>query len=243
VPPAPPGPAPLLDLVVTKSVAPTVVNVGGRLTWTMTVTNRSSVEAADVNGLKLDDPRSFRTRLISLRASQGTCRPYTCDLGRLAPGASATVTAVTQATQVGVVVDVVRVGSEEIESNYRNNVAAALARVNGPLTPPAGLGICRTLTAEPRFLRSGRSSVVRVTARDRLGRALANHVVRARGAGVDARARTDRRGVARFAMSPDRVGLVVFSSGGRTLTARAAPRPTCRTLLGVLAAEGGIVTG
>ena len=96
----------------------------------MTVTNRSSVAAADVNGLKLDDPRSFRTRLISLRASQGTCRPYTCDLGRLAPGASATVTAVTEATQVGVVVDIVRVGSEEIESNYRNNVAAALARVD-----------------------------------------------------------------------------------------------------------------
>ena len=103
----------------------------------MTVTNRSAVAAADVNGLKLDDPRSYRTRLISLRASQGTCRPYTCNLGRLAPGASATVTAVTEATQVGVVVDIVRVGSEEIESNYRNNVAAALARVIGPLTPPA----------------------------------------------------------------------------------------------------------
>ena len=36
------------------------VSVGGRITWTMTVTNRSSVAAADVNGLKLDDPRSFR---------------------------------------------------------------------------------------------------------------------------------------------------------------------------------------
>ena len=136
MPPTPPGPGPLLDLVVTKSVEPTIVTVGGRLTWTMTVTNRSSVAAADVNGLKLDDPRSFRTRLISLQASQGTCRPYTCNLGRLAPGASATVTAVTEATQVGVVVDIVRVGSEEIESNYRNNVAAALARVIGPLRPP-----------------------------------------------------------------------------------------------------------
>ena len=67
----------------------------------MTVTNRSSVAAADVNGVKVDDPRSFRTRLISLHTSQGTCRPYTCDLGRLAPGASATVIAVTEATQVG----------------------------------------------------------------------------------------------------------------------------------------------
>ena len=74
--------------------------------------------------------------MISLRASQGTCRPFTCNLGRLAPGASATVVAVTEATQVGVVVDIVRVGSEEIESNYRNNVAGALARVIGPFRPP-----------------------------------------------------------------------------------------------------------
>ena len=143
VPPPPPGPPPLLDLAVTKSVAPTTVDVGGRLTWTMTVTNRSSVAAADVNGLKLDDPRSYRTRLISLTATQGTCRPYTCNLGRLAPGASATVTAVTEAVRVGLVVDIVRVGSEEQESSYRNNVAAAVARVVGPPTPPrrrAGAG-------------------------------------------------------------------------------------------------------
>ena len=40
-------------------------------------------------GLKVDDPRSFRTRLISLTPSQGVCRPFTCNLGRLAPGASA----------------------------------------------------------------------------------------------------------------------------------------------------------
>ncbi len=206
----------------------------------MTVTNRSAVAAADVNGLKLDDPRSFRTRLISLRASQGTCRPYTCNLGRLAPGASATVTAVTVATRVGVVVDIVRVGSEEIEANYRNNVAAALARVIGPLTPPVGLDICRTLAAEPRLLQSGRSSVVLVTARNRLGKPLRSYLVHARGAGVNVRARTNRQGVARFTMAPSRLGLVVFSSSGRVLSARG---PSCRTLLGVLGAQDTIVTG
>ena len=161
MPPTPPGPPPLLDLVVTKSVEPTTVDLGGRLTWTMTVTNRSAVSAADVNGLKLDDPRSYRTRLISLRASQGTCRPFTCNLGRLAPGASATVVAVTEATQVGVVVDIVRVGSEEIESNYRNNVAGALARVIGPFTPPT---LLRTLPDVDR-------SPARAPDRARVGRA------------------------------------------------------------------------
>ena len=106
--------------------------------------------------------------------------------------------------RVGVVVDIVRVGSEEIESSYRNNVAAALARVIGPLTPPVPTGMCRTLTASPRLLENGRSSVVRVTARNRLGRPLAGLPVRARGAGVRTEATTDARGIARFAMSPTR---------------------------------------
>ena len=238
-PPTPPGPGPLLDLVVTKSVEPTIVTVGGRLTWTMTVTNRSSVAAADVNGLKLDDPQSFRTRLISLHPSQGTCRPYTCNLGRLAPGASATVIAVTETTQVGVVVDIVRVGSEEVESNYRNNVAAALARVIGPLKPPRAQNICLTLVAEPRALEKGRSSVVRLTARNRLGRPINGLRVRARGASVDERARTDRQGVARFSVTPARLGLLVFI-GDR---AKATGPRTCQTRLGVLGAHDTIVTG
>ena len=206
----------------------------------MTVTNRSAVAAADVNGLKVDDPRSYRTRLISLRASQGTCRPYTCDLGRLAPGASATVIAVTEATQVGVVVDIVRVGSEEIESNYRNNVAAALARVIGPLTPPAGLKLCRTLTAEPRSLQSGRTAIVRVTARNPLGKPLARVPVRARGAGVVQRTTTGTDGVARFAMTPRQLGIVYFEESGRTVASRGSQ---CRTLLGVQKMLGGSVTG
>jgi hypothetical protein len=226
--------------VLTKSASPTTVVLGGRIRWTMTVTNRSSVAAADVNGLKLDDPRSYRTRLILLRPSQGTCRPFTCDLGRLAPGASATVVAVTEATQVGVVVDIARVGSEEIESNYRNNVAAALARVIGPLLPPTGLNVCRTLTASPRALQAGRSSVVRVTARNRLGKPIPRVVVRARGPGVDKRATTDAQGVARLAIMPRHIGLVTLLGGERTLAAR---RSRCLTQLGVLQARPTHVTG
>ena len=71
----------------------------------------------------------------------------------------------TEATQVGPIVDIVRVGSEEQESNYRNNVASAIAQVVGPFTPPAADNRCSTLVAEPRALQSGRSSVVRLTAR------------------------------------------------------------------------------
>ncbi len=240
VPPPPPTPLPLLDLSVVKTATPTTVTVGQRITWTMTVTNDSDVEAADVNGLKVNDPRSFRTRLISLKTSQGTCVPFTCDLGRLAPGASATVTAVTQATQVGVVVDIVRVTSEEIESNYRNNVAAALVRVIGALRPPTTLGACRTLVASPRSLESRRSSVVRLAAFDRRGSALAGVSATAAGAGIAVRGRTGRDGVVRLTLRPRAEGIVHFVGSDRA----AVGTPTrCTTRLGVLPARSTNVTG
>lgn len=240
VPPPPPTPLPLLDLVVVKTASPTTVTVGQRITWTMTVTNESDVEAADVNGLKVNDPRSFRARLVSLKSSQGTCVPVTCDLGRLAPGASATVTAVTQATEVGVVVDIVRVSSEEIESNYRNNVAAALARVIGPFRPPTALGACRTLVASPRVLESRRSSIVRLAAFDRRGRPRAGVKVTAAGAGIAARGRTGRDGVARLTLTPRAEGIVHFVGSDRV----AAGTPLqCTTRLGVLPAQSTNVTG
>ncbi len=234
--PQPPTPSQRLDLAVVKTARPTTVVVGQRITWTMTVTNRSSVAADDVNGLKVNDPRSQRTRLVSLRASQGTCKPFTCNLGRLAPGASARVVAVTVATQVGVVVDVVRVGSEEVESTYRNNVAAALARVVGPFVPPTGLDVCRTLTAAPTALQAGRSSIVRLRALNRRGEPLPNLVVHARGPGVAQRARTDRRGFAKIPLLATQVGLVHFL-GGR-------PRVVgCLTRLGVVRGSETSLTG
>ena len=190
IPAPPPTPLPPLDLQVVKTASPTTVTVGQRITWTMTVTNRSSVEAADVNGLKVADPRSFRHEADLAAGLAGHVRAVPCNLGRLAPGASATVVAVTVATQVGVVVNIVRVWSEEIESNYRNNVAAALARVVGPFTAaavdrsPTQLGACRTLVASPRSLQARRASIVRLTAYDRRGRPRAGVAVAATGAGT-----------------------------------------------------------
>ena len=234
-PPTPPG-SPVLDLEIVKSARPTVARIGDRITWTMVVTNRSTVAAADVNGVRVDDPRSVRTKRISLKTSQGTCRPYRCDLGRLAPGASATVVAVTEATRVGPIVNIVRVWSEEKESNYRNNIAVAIVNVVAPFS----VNRCHTLVAEPRALQSGRSSVVRLTARNALGRPAAGISVRARGAGVDRRVVTNGQGVARVTVTPAQLGLLHFVGSPRTLVGGGSP---CRTLLGVLGAEDTIVTG
>ena len=145
----------------------------------------STVAAGDVSGARVDD-RPFRTELVSLTTSQGTCSrsERAAISGACSPVRSVTVTAVTRATHVGDVVNCVRVGSEEIESDYLNNTACAAAQVIGD--PPPILDRCRSLVVSPRLLRAARESIVLVTARNLLGRPLAGVGVRARGAGVAA---------------------------------------------------------
>jgi hypothetical protein len=209
----------------------------------VTVTNNSTLAAADVNALKVSD-RSFRnTKLVSVKASQGSCHPGGCDLGRMAPGASATITIVTQATQPGVVVNVVRVQSEEQESNYANNTAAALVHVTRPSSGVAGAEVavsCHSLTVAPQRLAAGTTSIVLTTARTRMGQPVRGLTIYLRGLGLDRRARTNASGVARFVITPSHTGLVMFGRGPRALAVAGAP---CTTLVGVLTATHTEVTG
>ena len=248
-PPTPPDPPPLtptpppgqlVDLAIEKSAQPTTALLGQRITWTVKVTNASPAAAADVNVVKVSE-RPYRTTLISVTSSQGTCSRTSCDLGRLGPGASATITAVTRATQIGEILNVVRVGSEEQESNYLNNTASNLVRVVGPFRPPPQQAACRTLGAAPRKLQAGTTSIVRTTARNRFGLPVAGVKVRARGPGVNGQATTNSRGIARFTVTPSASGFVTFRGTGRSL---AAAGPVCATYLAALSAGRlGSVTG
>jgi uncharacterized repeat protein (TIGR01451 family) len=240
--PQPPPPGPPVDLAVTKTANPTTVVIGQKITWTVTVKNDSPTAAADVNVVKVND-FSHLSEILSITPSQGTCAGRSCDLGRLEPGASATITAVTRATHVGVIVNTVRVGSEEQEANYLNNTASAIARVTGPLRPPvAAVAVCRTLTAMPNRLQAGSTSVVLTTALDRFKKPVRGLAVRMSGLGLNRQARTNARGVARFVLTPPREGIVFFGSRARSLAAAAGP---CTTRLGVLGAAhtGGAEAG
>jgi uncharacterized repeat protein (TIGR01451 family) len=240
LPPTPLPPTPLVDLTVEKTATPTTVVLGQKITWTIKVTNASSVEAADVNVVKVSES-SYRTKPISVTPSQGTCSLTSCDLGRLGPGASATITAVTLATQIGEILNVVRVGSEEQESDYLNNTASNLVRVVGPRVPPRQtLLACRTLGAAPELLRAGTTSIVLTTARDRFGTPVAGVTVHMRGPGVSGHAKTNVRGIARFTLTPTASGFVSFRGA---LRSPAAVGPVCATYLAAESASPGSVTG
>jgi hypothetical protein len=238
-PPTPLPPAELVDLAIEKTAQPTTALLGQNITWTIKVTNASTIAAADVNVVKVSE-KTYRAKVTSITSSQGTCSETSCDLGRLAPGASATITIVTLTTQIGEILNVVRVGSEEQESNYENNTASALARVVGPFRPPQQKAACRTLGAAPKKLRVGTTSIVLTTAKNRFGAPVAGVTVRMRGPGVSGRAKTNKRGMARFTVTPTRPGFVLFRGGPGSLSATAK---VCATFLAALGARAGSVTG
>ena len=105
---------------------------------------------------------TYRVKVVSIKPSQGTCNARSCSLGRLAPGASATITITTKATGTGRVLNAVRVSSEEQESDYLNNTAAALVRITAPIQKAAANAVkaaaaaraCRTLVAQPHALQA-----------------------------------------------------------------------------------------
>jgi uncharacterized repeat protein (TIGR01451 family) len=81
-PPTAPTPSDQVDLAIGKTATPTTVVLGQNITWSITVRNASSVAANDANVVKVSE-RSYRTTLISLTPSQGTCTSTGCDLGDL----------------------------------------------------------------------------------------------------------------------------------------------------------------
>jgi hypothetical protein len=246
-PPIPvPPPAPTVDLGVRKTATPTIAVLGQQITFRIIVTNLSPVDADDVNVVRVSE-RSYRLRVLSLSPSQGSCTQDSCNLGRLAPGRSATITVVTQARVVGRVLNVVSVSSEEQETDYLNNTASALVRITDPpseakkaeVKAAAATLACHTLTVGPRALQAGATSIVLASARSRYGRPLPGLPVLAEGSGVHVRVLTDRRGVAHLAVTPRGLGIVHFRRARVSLSAGSS----CRTLLGVLGSRTASVTG
>ena len=82
------------DLSVTKTDSPDPVTPGSAITYTITVTNNGP---ADAGSAQITDAVPAGTSFVSVVPTVGSClgtATFTCDLGPLANGASATVTLV-----------------------------------------------------------------------------------------------------------------------------------------------------
>jgi len=123
----------LTDLAVTQTAAPSPVQVGLPVTYTITVTNNGPGTAT---GVTVTDtlPTTPTNTFDSVTPSQGTCTApsggvFTCDLGTIVNGGSATITLVLTPLAEGMLGNTVAVAGNESESTTVNNSASAAANV------------------------------------------------------------------------------------------------------------------
>jgi uncharacterized repeat protein (TIGR01451 family) len=117
------------DLGVALKATPRPATMGQPLTYTLTIRNRSTVDATDV---VVTERIPARSTLVSVTPSQGSCTgtaPISCALGALAAGATAQITVVVQPTAVGYITNHASVKSGALDPFRANNSRSLQVRV------------------------------------------------------------------------------------------------------------------
>ena len=128
------------DLSITKSASASSIPKNGTENYTIVVSNAGPVAEATTT---VTDTLPAGLTFVSSSATQGSCSgttTVTCNLGALAPSASATVTITVSPTSTGTIVNTVSATGSEPDPNSANNTASASITV----TPVADLTISKT---------------------------------------------------------------------------------------------------
>jgi uncharacterized repeat protein (TIGR01451 family) len=119
------------DLAVSKVASPDPVNVGGNVTYTITVTNLGPGVAV---GAQLTDALPAGLSFVSVTTSQGSGgnsgNSVTANLGTIPALGSATVTIVATATNAGSITNTAVAVNGGLETNLANNSATVVTTVN-----------------------------------------------------------------------------------------------------------------
>jgi len=149
------------NLAITKTAAPTPVQVGNNLTYTVTVTNNGSTDPA--TGVTLTDTLPAGVTFVSATPGQGTCNQaggtVTCNLGNVAIATPVTITIVVTPMQTGQITNTATVAGNEIDPTPGNDTAQVTTTVNVP--PSADLAV--TKTAAPNPVQAGSNLTYTVT--------------------------------------------------------------------------------
>ena len=133
---SPPPPA-TADLSLIKGDSPDPVLIGGRLTYTLVVTNRGP---SDATGVTLTDILPRDVSFVSATPTQGRCSgtaTVTCSLGNLPNGERARVAIVVIPEEVGTITNTSSVTSNVTDPRSGNNTTMVATEVSSPPSPPA----------------------------------------------------------------------------------------------------------
>ncbi|WP_331714960.1 hypothetical protein, partial [Auraticoccus cholistanensis] len=137
------------ELSLTKTPSAASVAAGSRARFTVVVTNSGP---SDANGVVLTDPAVAGYTVTGANASQGTCTltdgNLRCELGRIGPGASATVQLVgdvSPARAAGPLANTASVTTSTPQGNTGNDSATGTAQV----TVSADVFLTKTATPNP----------------------------------------------------------------------------------------------
>ncbi len=121
----------LIDMAITQEDFPDPLYAGEALTYELTISNTSNLEAP---GVVLTDTLPGEVELISVDPSQGDCTPaegvILCSLNTIPALSTASITVVVTTTMDGMISNLATVGSPGFDFNMSNNATEALTMVN-----------------------------------------------------------------------------------------------------------------
>lgn len=124
---------PLADLAVSQLASANPAPLAGALLLSYTVTNRGPTTA---NSVRLTNTPPASLQGVNFLTSQGSCGNFggtwICNLGSLAPGATATVNVQATPSLLGPLGNIVAVGSDEIDARTADNVSSFFITVEQP---------------------------------------------------------------------------------------------------------------
>ena len=143
-----------IDLLLSGTASPTPVGAGGKVTYTLTVTNQGNIAATNV---KVQNTLPGGVNFISAMVSQGYTESFegsseTGDLNTIAPGATATMTVIgltATTAPVGTIVDTANVTSTEIDPTPADEFVV----IDDTIATTADLAV--QLTAVPSSILAG----------------------------------------------------------------------------------------
>ena len=230
-PPVTPPTDEFMDVQVAKDATPQVQLVNGQATvsYTVRVKNNGPNQAHNVTVADAA-PSGVTFLAVTQPPASGGCSItggvlLQCSLGTLGPGVERVIGVSARVTQTGTYVNCAMATGDGKDTNGGNNRACASTLVTAPVTPPAATpkpkptkptpkpkpapNLCRVLKVTPGMVKANGSKTLVVAKVTKSKTPVSGVAVRFTGIGLNKVVKTDKQGVARIGVTPNKAGIML----------------------------------